>query len=83
MGWQVVSDAPPGELYRSFLDSSQYSSASISRYERIFGSGFVSTGGAATTQVRRPPAAASYSPERLKYPPAEHRNPPVNLRVSV
>ena len=37
--------------FRSFLDSQQYSRTSILRYERIFGAGFVSTGGLQTTQV--------------------------------
>lgn len=37
-------------LYRKFLDQQQYSSKSILRYERVFGAGFVSTGGADTTK---------------------------------
>lgn len=39
-------------MVRSFLDSVQYSTNSILRYERFFGSGYVSTGGADTTKVR-------------------------------
>ena len=49
---QVVTDRPRVQLVRAFLDGSQYSAASIRRYERMFGKGFVSTGGLATTQVR-------------------------------
>ena len=48
---QVVTDRPRAQLVRAFLDGSQYSAASIRRYERMFGKGFVSTGGLATTQV--------------------------------
>ncbi|KAF4517278.1 hypothetical protein B566_EDAN008612, partial [Ephemera danica] len=36
---------------QDFLDSNQYSQLSISRYERIFGRTFVSTGGVTTTEV--------------------------------
>lgn len=36
--------------FRNFLDTSQYSRNGILRYERIFGEGFVSTGGLDTTQ---------------------------------
>lgn len=49
----VTEGRRPGTV-RSFLDSTQYSTTSILRYERIFGSGFVSTGGLETTKVRRP-----------------------------
>ena len=48
----MVTDRPRAQLVRAFLDGSQYSAASIRRYERMFGKGFVSTGGLATTQVR-------------------------------
>ena len=34
---------------RHFLDNQQYNTAGILRYEKVFGAGFVSTGGAATT----------------------------------
>ena len=51
---QVVTEGRRPGTVRSFLDSTQYSTTSILRYERIFGSGFVSTGGLETTQVRRP-----------------------------
>jgi hypothetical protein len=44
---------------RAFLDGSQYSAASILRYERMFGKGFVSTGGLATTQASDAPAPCS------------------------
>lgn len=38
------------EEFQQFLDQNQYSSNSILRYEKIFGRGFVSTGGLETTQ---------------------------------
>ena len=37
--------------FRAFLDGVQYSRTGILRYERIFGPGFVSTGGLETTKV--------------------------------
>ena len=37
--------------FRAFLDGVQYSRNGILRYERIFGPGFVSTGGVETTKV--------------------------------
>lgn len=40
------------EEFQKFLDQNQYSSNSILRYEKIFGRGFVSTGGLETSQVR-------------------------------
>ena len=50
---KVVSDAPPGSVeMRRFLDTQQYSTAGILKYERVFGDGFVSTGGIDTTRVR-------------------------------
>ena len=51
LGGQVVTDRPRAQLVRAFLDGSQYSAVSILRYERMFGKGFVSTGGLATTQA--------------------------------
>ena len=39
--------------FQQFLDKNQYSSNSILRYEKIFGRGFVSTGGLETTKVLR------------------------------
>jgi Mycolic acid cyclopropane synthetase len=48
----VVTEGQRPGTVRSFLDSTQYSTTSILRYERIFGSGFVSTGGIETTKVR-------------------------------
>ena len=53
---QVVSDKSRSNEFRNFLDNSQYNMNGILRYERIFGDGFVSTGGADTTKVR--PAAS-------------------------
>jgi hypothetical protein len=52
-GLQVVTEGRRPGTVRSFLDSTQYSTTSILRYERIFGSGFVSTGGIETTKVQR------------------------------
>jgi phosphoethanolamine N-methyltransferase len=45
----VTPERRPAE-FRHFLDGQQYSTAGILKYERIFGDGFVSTGGAATTR---------------------------------
>ena len=39
------------EEMQQFLDQNQYSSNSILRYEKIFGRGFVSSGGLETTKV--------------------------------
>ncbi|EDO42765.1 predicted protein [Nematostella vectensis] len=36
--------------FQSFLDNNQYTSSGILRYERVFGRGFVSTGGLETTK---------------------------------
>ena len=42
--WQKVrSDDDRG--FQRFLDNVQYKSSGILRYERVFGQGFVSTGG--------------------------------------
>lgn len=48
---QVVRDGPREADHRHFLDRTQYTSRSISRYERVFGDGFISTGGLETTKV--------------------------------
>lgn len=37
------------DTFQTFLDNQQYSNASITRYEKIFGQGYVSTGGQKTT----------------------------------
>ncbi|RLN72326.1 hypothetical protein BBJ28_00022127 [Nothophytophthora sp. Chile5] len=37
------------DSFQVFLDNEQYSTASITRYEKIFGAGYVSTGGQSTT----------------------------------
>lgn len=37
--------------FRHFLDNQQYQTTGILRYERIFGQGYVSTGGFETTKV--------------------------------
>ncbi len=49
---KVVTDMPQRDSFRQFLDSVQYKLNGILRYERIFGPGFVSTGGIDTTKVR-------------------------------
>jgi len=49
---KVVCDAAPGAQLREFLDTQQYSTAGILKYERVFGNGFVSTGGVDTTRAR-------------------------------
>lgn len=36
--------------FRHFLDGSQYTTNGILRYEQMFGAGYVSTGGAQTTE---------------------------------
>lgn len=47
--WQKVgSDDDKG--FQRFLDTTQYKCSGILRYERVFGSGFVSTGGLETTK---------------------------------
>lgn len=37
--------------FQQFLDNQQYTSRGILRYEKMFGAGYVSTGGASTTKV--------------------------------
>jgi phosphoethanolamine N-methyltransferase len=36
---------------QKFLDENQYTTKGILRYEKIFGAGFISTGGIETTEV--------------------------------
>ena len=48
---QVVTAGQRQQDFRLFLDQHQYTQRGIQRYERIFGSGFISTGGLQTTQV--------------------------------
>ncbi|XP_024372759.1 phosphoethanolamine N-methyltransferase isoform X2 [Physcomitrium patens] len=48
---KVQSDGPESECFQKFLDTQQYTSTGILRYERIFGEGFVSTGGIETTKA--------------------------------
>ena len=52
--WRKAVSAEPrgGPGFRAFLDTCQYSASGILRYERIFGPGFVSTGGLDTTKAR-------------------------------
>ncbi|CAK4219023.1 unnamed protein product [Aphanomyces euteiches] len=47
--FRKVTKAGSAESFQRFLDSQQYSTGSISRYEKIFGEGYVSTGGQETT----------------------------------
>ncbi|XP_074290008.1 phosphoethanolamine N-methyltransferase [Silene latifolia] len=47
--WQKV-DSEGDKGFQRFLDTSQYKCSSILRYERVFGSGYVSTGGLETTK---------------------------------
>ncbi|CAN6885937.1 unnamed protein product, partial [Brassica oleracea] len=47
--WQKVS-SENGRGFQRFLDNVQYKSSGILRYERVFGQGFVSTGGIETTK---------------------------------
>ncbi|TYZ59744.1 hypothetical protein PybrP1_009819 [[Pythium] brassicae (nom. inval.)] len=42
-------DASAVATFQKFLDEQQYSNKSITRYEKIFGKGYVSTGGQSTT----------------------------------
>jgi len=44
------NDVPGFQSFQEFLDKSQYSMNGILRYEKIFGPGFVSTGGKETTE---------------------------------
>jgi phosphoethanolamine N-methyltransferase len=49
--WQKVqADGPAGTSFQRFLDNQQYTNKGILRYERVFGKGFVSTGGLDTTK---------------------------------
>ncbi|CAM6108571.1 unnamed protein product [Calypogeia fissa] len=49
--WEKIPCSGPEEKsFQQFLDSVQYTSTGILRYERIFGPGFVSTGGIKTTE---------------------------------
>ena len=46
---KVLSDSPGSKDLRHFLDGSQYTSQGITKYQMIFGDGFVSPGGIETT----------------------------------
>lgn len=48
--WQKVN-AEEDKGFQRFLDNVQYKSSGILRYERIFGQGFVSTGGIGNYQI--------------------------------
>ena len=50
METQVVTRSPRAQDFRHFLDEKQYNARGILRYERVFGEGFVSTGGVKTTR---------------------------------
>jgi len=47
---KVISEGPASKNFQKFLDTQQYTATGILRYERIFGEGFVSTGGMETTK---------------------------------
>ncbi|PUZ55228.1 hypothetical protein GQ55_5G195300 [Panicum hallii var. hallii] len=47
--WKKVNSSEDGG-FQSFLDNVQYKASGILRYERIFGDGYVSTGGVETTK---------------------------------
>ena len=47
--------------FQDFLDQQQYSRNGVLRYEKIFGPGFVSTGGLDTTKVRSSPSACAHA----------------------
>jgi hypothetical protein len=47
---QTEGPSPRPDSFRAFLDTQQYSAAGILKYERVFGDGFVSTGGLQTTE---------------------------------
>ncbi|KAI8467871.1 MAG: S-adenosyl-L-methionine-dependent methyltransferase, partial [Monoraphidium minutum] len=47
---KVTRSSPRAPLFRTFLDQQQYSNESITRYEAVFGAGYVSTGGESTTR---------------------------------
>lgn len=40
------------KTFQQFLDNQQYTNRGILRYEKMFGAGYVSTGGPSTTKVR-------------------------------
>lgn len=46
--------------FQEFLDNQQYTRRGILRYEKMFGSGYVSTGGPSTTKVRGAEYTGSY-----------------------
>ena len=48
---QVYTKESGKTEFRHFLDNQQYQTNGILRYERIFGPGYVSTGGFETTKV--------------------------------
>ncbi|EPS65842.1 hypothetical protein M569_08933, partial [Genlisea aurea] len=48
--WQKVKSDDDSRGFQKFLDTVQYKSSGILRYEHVFGEGFVSTGGIDTTR---------------------------------
>lgn len=49
---QRSSDTQNGfTTFQQFLDNQQYTNRGILRYEKMFGAGYVSTGGPSTTKV--------------------------------
>ena len=51
LAMQVYTQESGKKEFRHFLDNQQYQTNGILRYERIFGQGYVSTGGFQTTKV--------------------------------
>ena len=56
----MYTEAAGKSEFRHFLDNQQYQTTGILRYERIFGQGYVSTGGLETTKVSASGIACSY-----------------------
>ena len=57
---QVYTKESGKTEFRHFLDNQQYQTKGILRYERIFGQGYVSTGGFETTKVTAVEVAMSH-----------------------
>lgn len=65
--WRCVpADQPISEL-RPFLDAHQYSEQGLSVYERVFGQGFISTGGAKRGRSRETHAPRESSSAHLRW----------------
>lgn len=55
------------QTFQKFLDNQQYTRDGILRYEKIFGDGYVSTGGARTTEVRNHVGSKPAIPSQLYF----------------